>query len=163
MMLSKPSELVLDTHAIKILLLEKGEVRERFIRLVREECHTLVIPNLRPEIKARIGIETFGQLVAHLATQLKGKFLVLKPPKRRAFDESRECLKGTKRRASRMDILIAATAYDRARKTGKPVVIVSNDPAFHQATCLRRLKIHVEAVDAFKTGSEGSRHHRSRG
>jgi len=147
-------DIVLDTHAIKELLSDPVK-REKVVSAIREACHTLVLPDLRSEFNHHI--QNFPMLVTFLSTKLgKGKFVPEGKPSGK-YKLKKDLERKLRREgADDKDILIAEVAFRRSRmkqckrRMKQCVLIVSNDPCFHNASApLSRYGIGVMGVNDF--------------
>ena len=142
-------EIVLDTHAIREILLDtSNEQLNKILDMIKKKCHTLVIPRLRSEHRVHLDLAQFLQLVNKFRTILRGKFIPDAEPEKRPPRELIESLR--EKGADKGDIIIASVAYRRARKTKRKALIVSDDKCFHQGTpFLRAYGIEVMYVTEF--------------
>lgn len=123
-------EIVLDTNAIIYIFDHRDRSQEfwtRFVSWVRNECYTLVVPQiLERELRASHSLPNFK---VAFRSELKGKFSEEDARQERIDDELERELK--KENASSIDILIVKTAIKRVRRTGRNSLIVTNDRAIH--------------------------------
>jgi len=129
------AEIILDTNALRLL------ADDEFIEKIKNECHNLVIPNVRSEIGSHFS--NFISLIQRIGTELRGKFILFERADRVPRDIKRD-LKN--HRADENDVKVTGTAIRRRNKTGRPAIIVTNDSAFHQSHRLRNI-IKVVYVD----------------
>ena len=140
-LLDKPKDIVLDTHAIKEIILK--EENKWILEVIKKICHTLIIPDLRPEYKVHIG--QFLMLLSSLLTILRGKIVPDVKPSKLPKDVERSLKRSG---ADKGDLIVAGVAYRRSR--GSRVLIVSDDACFHNAyPSLRKYGIEVAYVKEF--------------
>ncbi len=136
--MSKKFEVVLDTHALELL------TNDEFIEIIRSKCHTLVIPNVQSEID--VHRRFFYTIRKKLHVVLRGKFIEFEEPDELP-DHVKKELKKCKARGK--DPIVAGVAIRRERRTGRPAIIVSNDPAFHCARCVRAVCVD-DAIECLR-------------
>jgi len=143
-LLDKPMNIVLDTHAVKEVLVNGGN-RQRIIRLIKEKCHFLIIPDLSSEFE--VHVRSFLSLVLGLRSELRGKFIPEdKPPKRLSRDLRNLMKKLREEGCDKGDLIVAKVACKRSRE--RATLIVSDDECFHNALpSLRRYKVEVVYVE----------------
>ena len=138
--LDEPMNIVLDTHAVKEVLGSEGN-RQRVVRLIKEKCHFLIIPDLSSEFE--VHVRSFPSLVSGLRSTLRGKFIPGDEPPRRLSRDLRDLMMELRKRGcDEGDLIVAKVACKRSRK--RATLIVSNDECFHNASpLLRRYRVEV--------------------
>ncbi|PCN50346.1 hypothetical protein B6U99_04970 [Candidatus Geothermarchaeota archaeon ex4572_27] len=117
------------------------------LEAIYRKCHCLVIPDVESEHRVHIGEALLSFIVHHVYRRLgRSKFKHPDKPPSRAPRDVEEGLRQCG--AKRGDLTVARVAWKRSR--GRKALIVSNDPALHNALPkLRAHGIEVLHVDDF--------------
>jgi rRNA-processing protein FCF1 len=142
-------EIILDTNAIKYIFDLRNLSQEfwtRFVSWVRNECYTLVVPQiLERELRA---IHLPLNFIVAFLGELKEKFSE-EDARQERMDKvlERRMRQGN---ADNVDILIVKTAIKRSRITGGNSQIVTNDQAIQNVSgLLRNYNVSVKGVQDF--------------
>jgi len=142
--LGEPTNIVLDTHAIKEIFGNK-ETREKTIYVTHKVCHFLITPNLESEFRVHIS-SSLLMFLSSLYTKLRGKFIHKDRPSRSLPRNLERHLRESN--ADKGDFIVARVAYKRSRE--RKTLIISDDECFHNAfPTFRKYHIEILTIDEF--------------
>ena len=138
------ADIVLNTNAFRLLLDEKI-----INRIVRKRVHIFVAKCAwRKELRGVFRPQHLINLL-HSSVKKLGKSFHVKKVNENILPNNlkRELVRN---HADNCDMEIANLAYDRCRKSGQRVYLISNDPHFQNCLLFGRYRIDVKSLEQFK-------------